>query len=90
MTTEGFPGAPGHTFRIRRAAGGARDVRAPRGSRRSPANPVRQTGDPSAAQRYILDPAPPVPGRDAGVENACRQNTQQKLPRALHTSRSPP
>ena len=30
MTTEGFPGAPGHTFRIRRAAGGARNVRAPR------------------------------------------------------------
>ena len=29
MTTEGFPGAPGRTLRIRRAAGGARDVRAP-------------------------------------------------------------
>ena len=90
MTTEGFPGAPGHTLRIRRAAGGAPDVRAPRGSQRSPANPVRQTGGPVRRPGPILDPAPPVPGQDAGVENACQQNTQRKLPRALKTSRSPP
>ena len=45
--------------------------------------PVRRTGP-------ILDPAPPVPRQDAGVENACQQNTQRKLPRALKTSRSPP
>ena len=62
MTTEGFPGAPGHTLRIRRAAGGAPDVRAPRGSQRSPMNPVRQTGDPSAAQGLYW--TLPLPFRD--------------------------
>ena len=62
MTTEGFPGAPGHTLRIRRAAGGAPDVRAARGSQRSPMNPVRQTGDPSAAQGLYW--TLPLPFRD--------------------------
>ena len=62
MTTEGFPGAPGHTLRIRRAAGGAPDVRAPRGSQRSPMNPVRQTGDPSAGQGLYW--TLPLPFRD--------------------------
>ena len=62
MTTEGFPGAPGHTLRIRRAAGGAPDVRAPRGSQRSPMNPVRRTGDPSAGQGLYW--TLPLPFRD--------------------------
>ena len=62
VTTEGFPGAPGHTLRIRRAAGGAPDVRAPCGSQRSPVNPVRQTGDPSAAQGLYW--TLPLPFRD--------------------------
>ena len=90
MTTEGFPGAPGHTLRIRRAAGGAPDVRAPRGSQRSPMNPVRQTGDPSAAQGLYWTLPLPFRDRMPGSENACQQNTQRKLPRALKTSRSPP
>ena len=56
----------------------------------TPSRPRPPAAFPSRPPGLILESVAPRSGKDDGVQHPPQQNTEQKLPRALTTSRSPP